>query len=465
MPITRGSILANENGAKLAEGFNGERKAQPARNVERLAIARVMRNSSNATATEHGLDEHSQELAGTAQNHFRRSPPPPSSSVTPAVVVGLCAHGLGIVRELARKNVPVIALESNLALPGARTRHAQVRQVADINSTTLIDDLDALAATFAPEVRPVLFLTNDRMVQILGEAAQHISRRFRLSWAHAATRLLPLLSKSEIEARCAETGLNYPKSHLAHTLDEVPIALAGLRFPVIAKPVQPLSAFKTLVAHQPDDLVAAHEKIAQSLPVLLQEFIPGGDDQIQFGALYLDHGKILARFEGRKLHSRPMGHTTIGISEPSDEVHALTARFFNGLELSGPVSLELKRAEDGSFWVIEPTVGRTDFWAGLCSANGVPLALIEYLTTLEQPSPSSAQFVHRIWVNGERFPGALMWLLRHDPNRLGGGVRGVYLDFNDPAPFIYAVWQSIASLPGRVVRKAGKQVRFKTPQS
>lgn len=396
-----------------------------------------------------------------ALRQTRRGATSLSPAVTPAVVVGLCAHGLGIVRELAHAKVPVIALESNMALPGVKTRLAQIRRVTDINSPTLIDDLDALAKTLGPDVHPVLFLTNDRMVQVLGEAAQqHISRRFRLSWAHAATRLLPLLSKSEIEARCAETGLNYPKSHLAHTLDEVPIALAGLRFPVIAKPVQPLSAFKTLVAQQPEDLPAAHKKIASSLPVLLQEFIPGGDDQIQFGALYLDHGKIIARFEGRKLHSRPMGHTTIGISEPNDEVHALTARFFSGLDLSGPVSLELKRAEDGSFWVIEPTVGRTDFWAGLCSANGVPLAVIEYLTVLGQPAPISTQFVHRTWINGERFPGALLWLLIHHPTRLREGARGVYLDYDDLAPFVCATRQSIVSIPGRAMRKACRQFGF-----
>lgn len=419
-----------------------------------------MRNSSNKAASERDLKDHNRELTHPAHHQRRPRPPLLAPPITPAVVVGLCAHGLGIVRELARANVPVIALESNLALPGVKTRYAIVRQVTDINSAALIEDLDALAATLAPEVRPVLFLTNDRMVQILGEAAQHISRRFRLSWAHAAARLLPLLSKSEIEARCAETGLNYPRSHLAHTLDEVPIALAGLRFPVIAKPVQPLSAFKTLVAQQPEDLVAAHEKIAQSLPVLLQEFIPGGDDQIQFGALYLDHGKILARFEGRKLHSRPMGHTTIGISEPNDEVHALTARFFSGLDLSGPVSLELKRAADGSFWVIEPTVGRTDFWAGLCGVNGVPLAVIEYFTALVQPAPISTQFIHRTWINGERFPGALLWLLRHEPIRLREGVRGVYFDYGDLAPFIYATRQSIVSIPRRVVRKAFRQFGF-----
>lgn len=378
------------------------------------------------------------------------------TSTVPVVVVGLCAHGLGLVRELSRSGVPVIALESNPSLAGNRTGCATVRRAVDINGPRLIAELDELAASLAPDIRPVLMLTNDRMVQTVADAVDHVSKRYRLAWAHAAAQLTPLLSKSQIEARCQATGLNYPASRQIDTMAQLPAALSELRLPVICKPVRPLSAFKTLVATQAQELVRAHDRLSHCLPLLVQEFIPGDDSTIHFGALLLDHGKILAHFEGRKLHSRPMGHTTIGISEPNDEVHALAKRFFEGLGLSGPVSLELKRTEDGTFWVIEPTVGRTDFWAGLCAANGVPLAAMGYRAMTGMHSATPSQQSQVTWVNGARFPGALIWLLLHEPRKLIKGIKGVYFDLADPGPFIHSAAAILSTLPYRALRKARK---------
>ena len=40
----------------------------------------------------------------------------------PVVLVGLCPHGLGILRTFARRGIPVFALESNYDPPSARSR-------------------------------------------------------------------------------------------------------------------------------------------------------------------------------------------------------------------------------------------------------------------------------------------------------------------------------------------------------
>jgi predicted ATP-grasp superfamily ATP-dependent carboligase len=379
-----------------------------------------------------------------------------------AVVVGLCAHGLGIARSLHGAGARVLALEANPALPGVRTRCAEVRIVPDINGEGLIETLVKLADTADNAAKPVLLLTNDRMVDVVGRHADTIARHYRLSWAHAAAALVPLLGKDRIEARCRETGLSYPKSMLLTDFADAPRRLATLEFPVIAKPTRPVSAFKTQVAQSVETFLAARPRMEQSMPLLVQEFIPGDDRVIRFGALYLDRGRVLARFEGRKLRSRPMGHTTIAVPEPDDAIHALAVRFFEGLALSGPVSLELKQDPDGRFWVIEPTVGRSDFWAGLCAANGVDLALIEYRAQTGQALPAASQRCTHLWINGERDPGALAWLLRHAPAQLvGHWPRGVYFDLRDPQPWLLALRRFVGAMPLRAMRKAGRVVTGK----
>lgn len=379
-----------------------------------------------------------------------------------AIVVGLCAHGVGMARSLHRAGVRVIALEANATLPGVRTRCAEVRIVPDINGEGLIDALEKLADERPECEGDVLMLTNDKMVEVVGKDAERVSARFKLSWAHAASTLLPLLGKDRIEERCKEVGLNYPKSVLLTRFDDTPQTLAPLAFPVIAKPTRPVSAFKTQVSASIEAFMAARARMERSMPLVVQEFIPGDDSAIRFGALYLDHGRVLARFEGRKLRSRPMGHTTIGVSEPDNEVHALACRFFEGLGLSGPVSLELKRDPAGNYWVIEPTVGRTDFWAGLCAANGVDLTLIEYAAMAGEPLPASAQRKTHLWINGERDPGALVWLLGNAPKRLATTkVRGVYIDLTDPAPFLVAAGRYFSEIPSRMIRRTRRTIHLR----
>lgn len=370
------------------------------------------------------------------------------------MVVGLCAHGLALAGDLKRAGIVVHALESNPTLPGTRTNAATIHWVEDINGIGLIKSLKKLAIRFRSKHKPVLFLTNDRMVRIVGERIHEISHHYQLSWAHCAATILHLLSKDHIEERCQAVGLNYPKSVLLTQASTLERDLATLTAPIILKPTQPLSLFKTLVIDSPAAIETHRPLIERCLPVLAQEFIPGDDRKIRFGALYLDHGRVLARFEGRKLLSWPMGHTVIGISEPNELVYELTCKFFSGFDISGPVSLELKEAPDGSLWVIEPTVGRTDFWAGLCTVNGINLPVIEYAAQVGIGLPDRNQTTRNIWINTERYPPAIFWLMRHQPGLLlRQHLSDVYLDLNDIKPAIWARLGYAARIPKRAIEK------------
>lgn len=379
----------------------------------------------------------------------------PPTTEPDAIVVGLCGHGLAMVRALARHGVRLLTLERNRGLPGTSTNCTALRYVDDINGDGLVAQLLAGKDASAPSAhRPTLVLTNDRMVALVARHIDRLAPHYRISWAGSATDVLRLLSKDEIEAQCRSNGLNYPRTANIGTLAQLESALAGFTFPVIFKPTQPISAFKTIVVQRPADIAAHRPMLQQCLPVIAQEFIAGDDRSIHFGALLLDRGRVLARFEGRKLRSRPMGHTTIAVPQMDDDVHALALQFFAGLEMSGPVSLELKRDPAGRFWVIEPTVGRTDFWIDVAVHNGVNIPLLEHQHQAGLP-PAAAHQQHRaLWLNGERDPMGLFWLLRHEPTRLLTlRVRGLYFDLRDLRPFFVLLGQRLAGTPKRVMRK------------
>jgi predicted ATP-grasp superfamily ATP-dependent carboligase len=373
------------------------------------------------------------------------------------VVVGLCPHGLSMIRALRESGISVVALESDPTLPGVRTNAATVRLVESIHGVRLIEELHDLRRATAFDGDPVLLLTNDRQVEVVANDIARVSKDYIVRWAESAAHVLRLQCKDKIETRCADVGLNYPQSLVVSDFDALEEAIAGFRTPVILKPTRPLSGFKTLVIRSRTSLDAARRIIAGSMPVVAQEYIEGPEENIRFGALYLDRGEVIARFEGKKLRSRPMGHTTVAMPEPNDEVHAVTRRFFEGLEMSGFASLEMKSDQDRRQWVIEPTVGRSDFWVGICVANGVNFPLIEVLGGAG--SPIGAVGRRRIWVNEERDPSAMPWLLAHYPSIfVRHGVVGVMVDARDPGPMFRALGAYLRRLPGRIAGRVGRTV-------
>jgi predicted ATP-grasp superfamily ATP-dependent carboligase len=245
-----------------------------------------------------------------------------------------------------------------------------------------------------------------------------------------------LLEKPALALRCAETGSAYPASAQFDAQSDPAEVAARLGLPMIAKPARPLSSFKVRVLESVAQLEKLRNEHSDALPFIVQSFVPGGDERIRFCALYLDRGREIARFDGRKLRSRPMGHTTIAEPLHDDAIHAETMRFFRGLELSGPVSVEWKLDASGLPWIIEPTVGRTDFWIDVCIANGVNLPAIEYCHQAGRPIPRVAQRFDRTWINTERDPAALPWWAGQVARRRANAGRPTfpYLSAADPGP-------------------------------
>jgi predicted ATP-grasp superfamily ATP-dependent carboligase len=379
----------------------------------------------------------------------------------PAVVVGLCAHGLAIVKALAQNNVVVHALETNPSLPGTATRYAQVHYTDDINGPGLVRALRELHQQLAGNETPVLFLTNDNMVREVAAGRASLEGLYRLSWAGCGDTIRHFIEKSAIESHCLANGLRYPMSFTLRAESEIVQFPKTFSFPVIVKPIRPLSGFKVKLIESAEalrELVSQHHA---DLPFLVQQHIPGNDERLRFCALYLDSGKILARFDGQKLRSRrpALGGTTVAVSSPCPPVFEETVRFFRGLNLSGPVSLEVKLDDEASAWVIEPTVGRTDYWVGCCTANGVNLPYTEYCHQAGLPLPNMQQESVAVWCDTEHDTFACLAILKHPRWSPLRGFRVVfpYLDRRDMRPFLRAVSASVLSI---LVRLAGRVTRL-----
>jgi len=377
----------------------------------------------------------------------------------PAIVVGLCAHGLACVRSLARAGLTVYAVEANPGLPGCRTRHARVFMLDDINGSGLVSGLRSLATEHFHGACPVLILTNDKMVKEVATRWDQLEGLYRLSWASSREVVSRLLSKMEIERACNAIRLQYPRTWYLSSVrqlnegNEVPLG-----FPLIVKPSQPLSGFKARLVENVTDLRALADAFEADLPFLVQDYVAGSDVDLRFVALYLRGGESIASFTGRKLLSHPpaMGQTTAAEAVEDERLLSLARRFFEQTGINGPASLEFKLDADGVPWVIEPTVGRTDYWLDCCVANGVDFTLVEYLDQTGNAVPVLNQKSRCIWMDAERDPKILARVTRHIG--LGGWRRRrprfTFWNWSDPLPFIVACRRLLIGrarqwLPGR----------------
>ncbi len=394
------------------------------------------------------------EVVPLQTERVNRHPAPRSPA---ALVLGVDSHGLAVVRALAQSGVATYAVEKDLHNPGLQSRY--LRGWFPVNSyeaSHLEQELPRIRAKLAAHDEVVLLAINDRQVEALASLHAKLKPAFRIAWSEQAATVLHLQRKDQLEARCRAQGLNYPRSQVFVCPDDAGLA-SGFRFPMIIKPVRPLSSFKTHMARDAAELKRLLDRYQADLPILGQEYIEGGDECIYFGALTLDKGRVVQSLTGRKLASYPpaRGQTIIAETVHAPEVLVATERFFDGLSLSGPVSLELKQAPDGSFWVIEPTLGRTDFWAGLCIGAGFNQPLQEFALALGSGPQAGQPLRACVWYDSERAPLAylgLAWRSRSlRPRRAHQYF--CYAGHGDPKPFWCASLQMLSATVRRGLAK------------
>lgn len=374
----------------------------------------------------------------------------------------MCAHGLAVARALSGAGIPVLALESRRSLPGLRTRCADVAWVPSLEGERLVEALDRLWRDRLSSTRPVLFLSNDRMVGAIADHWPQLQGQYRLPWGDADQRRMVgrLLDKDAMPSAFQAAGVDAPGTEVLSTAGEVDAVVERLGLPLIAKPVKPLSGFKAVRIDTRAALVDLVSVYSGSLPFVVQAWIPGGDACIHFAAFVLDRGMPVAEFAGRKIHSQPMGHTCIAEACPSPEVLDVGRRFFERFRISGAASLELKRAPDGRLLAIEPTVGRTDFWVDLAIRNGVNVPVAEYRLALGLPPLPAFPRDRMLWINHERDPFALGRTLLTSPRALiGRRPIFTYWRRDDPGPFASATADAVVSAARRVATYTSRRRR------
>lgn len=279
-----------------------------------------------------------------------------------ALVTGADYRGLGVVRSLGRKGIPVWVLrdpEHPLAAASRYTRRSlEWPQGGDATKVAFLADLaDRRGLTGW-----VLIPTTDEVVSMVAHHHDLLAKRFQLTtppW----DRVEWACDKRCLNELADEAGVAHPWTAYPQTTEEV--ASLDPPFPVIVKPAvrESLNRLTSDKAWRADDrrsLLALHAEATTLLPpqhVMVQELIPGnGESQYSFAALCRD-GLPLASVVARRVRQYPAEFgrfSTFVESVDEPDVAAVAERLLTKADYTGIVEIEFKRdARDGQLKVLD----------------------------------------------------------------------------------------------------------------
>ena len=319
------------------------------------------------------------------------------SRLPTAVVVDVrWVNGLAAIRSLGRLGAPVVALAHRAGALGFRSRYARGLVCPDP-----VEDEEGYVAFLAElgqslETPAPVFPTHDEFLNAIARNADALGGRYLHPFPD-----WPLLERIQDKAwQLAEAerlGVPIPR-----TVDE---PADDLRFPVLVKPRDPVGfrrEFKRQAIRCEDAVALARDfERARAYRPLVQEFVPGGDEELYTLGSYLDAGgEALGLFSGRKLLQTPPGVGTARIGEAVwvDEVVEQGLTLLRGIGFRGLSQVEFKRdPRDGVYRLMEINP-RLWQWHGLATATGVDLTRIAYLDLIGQaPAPVRMNGRKRRW--------------------------------------------------------------------
>ena len=392
-----------------------------------------------------------------------------------AVVMNMFYTGLGIARSLGERGIPVLGLTAQGHVAGSRTRYA--KKVICPDSREEPEALFEFLCRMGEQRRDraVLFPTRDHDILFLNRYREGLSRYFALVIPEGSV-IAACLDKWKTFQWAQRAGVAAPRSWAVEGKDELLRVAADLAYPCVLKPIaahhwrtsgnwEAVSGRKAIKVASFEELLREYSRIAHSEPrALLQEMIPGNDDDLFVAACYLDReSRFVAGFAAQKLVQVPEGFGT-GCIVQSVERPELLARTVSLLQeggFTGIAEVEYKRDPRSGEYVLIEINPRPWDQHRLGYDCGADLIYLAYCEQAGLPTPAlEPRRLERKWIAEDAFlMAALQFLWRRDPRlrRLLQMARGKRMygiwSRKDPLPWVYFLGAHF--LPG-MVRSAAK---------
>ena len=316
----------------------------------------------------------------------------------PVVVAGAYQTGVVLMRNLARRQVPVSCIDCIASQPGFKTVYGKAYLCP--NPDTHPAEWESFMIDLSKSIgnKPVLIPSADQFVTAIADHADALAPYFTF---RTTVSMQALLATKKRQYEIAElNGLPVPKTEYVESLQALQQFARDAQFPCLIKPTHfrewehfepghPLLNKKIALAYSRNELEEQYRMVESVTPsVVVQEIIEGPDDaKMVYISCYGQGGVRLGHSMVRELRTTPIYFGSASVVEPiSDpETEAQCDHFFRAIGYEGICELELKRdSRDGRVKLIEANP-RFSITADAGPYGGVDLGWLHYLDLTGEP--------------------------------------------------------------------------------
>jgi predicted ATP-grasp superfamily ATP-dependent carboligase len=302
------------------------------------------------------------------------------------IIAGGHFASLGMARNLGQHGVSVYVIDSELCITSF-SRYIQrfYRCPPESDDDGLIKYIIQLSSN--PNVAgSVLFASTDEQVRIFSQNRDKLSEQYIVSTPEwKVTRYL--YDKRLTRDLAFQQQIPMPKTVALDCVDD--ISRLELDYPLVLKPaitshLVSRTKKKAYRADNPNELISLYNQIREILhpqEIIIQEFIPGGANNLYSYFGYFKAGRPLVGYAARRLrqHPREFGKaTTYAVSVCIPELETLATRLLTGLGYTGMAEVEFMYNPIHSRFEFLEVNPRIWGWHTLAINAGVDLPYIAY---------------------------------------------------------------------------------------
>lgn len=372
-----------------------------------------------------------------------------------ALFVGMDINGLGVVRSLGRRGIPVIGLDPNPRQIGLFSRYSKgITCPEPKNEKGYINFLLDIGERM--DSKGVIFPGPDAHTISILKHRVELEKYYIFPMAKLDV-IEKLMNKRKFYETLETLGMPYPRTYFPIDISEVKQISKEITYPYIVKPIFSTDfgkefGVKVFKVDSDEELVKAYDKaISSGHEVVIQEVIPGSNTNLHLVGAYFNRiSEPLGIFTFRRIRQYPhvFGNGALCVSVWIPEIAELCTTFLKKIKYHGIIDAELKRdPRDNTFKFIEinPRTGWQNRLAARCGVNLPYIAYMDAIGENVEKTISKKEGVKWLYMFYDLM-SSFESISKHELsfieyiNSLRGEKEYAIFAWNDPLPFFVSLF-------------------------
>ncbi len=310
------------------------------------------------------------------------------------MILGCHKLGLGVIRALGERNVPVVGVYYNKNDMGYASKYVAESHFCpnpDLDEKGFVDVLMHLGKDLKGSV---LIPSDDPTLYAASKNKALLERCYRTSFAGWDV-IEKIIEKKYTYRIAAEAGVPAPKTITPGTISEAKRFIGEIGFPCLLKPSighQFFAIFKKKMITIRNEMELEESfRLAQksNVEMMLQELIPGDDTHgFNYNSYFVD-GKPMVEFTAQKCRLSPpgTGFPRVIVSKYVPELFEYGRKMILATGYSGYSCMEFKRDERNGIYMFMEINGRQNLSTSLAVKCGINFPYLTYEHTVRGEFP------------------------------------------------------------------------------